>query len=80
MIEQNYLTHLISVLFMIDIYHICFLYFVSISLLFLPIIFIMYLIYSWLGIITGNPGVFQGYPDPYPCKPAPAATGKGFCR
>jgi hypothetical protein len=27
-----------------------------------------------VGIITGNPGVFQGYPHPYPSKP----TGAGF--
>ena len=31
-----------------------------------------------IGIVTGNPGVFQGNPHPYPWKPAPAATGMGF--
>jgi hypothetical protein len=38
-----------------------------------------------LGIVTGNPGVFQGYPDPYPLEPAPIARvgvlvglGRGF--
>ena len=31
-----------------------------------------------LGIITGNPGVFQGYPYPYPRKPVPAFKGRGF--
>ena len=33
---------------------------------------------SWVGIITGNPGVFQGYPYPYPRKPVPAFKGRGF--
>ena len=28
-------------------------------------------------IVTGNPGVFQGYPYPYPGKPVPAPKGKG---
>jgi len=31
-----------------------------------------------LGIITGNPGVFQGYTYPYPRKPIPAFKGRGF--
>ena len=31
-----------------------------------------------VGIITGNPGVFQGYPDPYPSKPVPVTKGMGF--
>ena len=29
-------------------------------------------------IVTGNPGVFQGYPDPYPSKPIPATRGRGL--
>ena len=32
----------------------------------------------WVGIITGNPGVFQGYLDPYPTKPAPVVRGTGY--
>jgi len=36
-------------------------------------------IFKTLGIITGNPGVFQGYPDPYPTKPVPTPKGKGYC-
>jgi len=31
-----------------------------------------------LGIVTGNPGVFQGYPYPYPWKPVPIPKGRGF--
>jgi len=31
-----------------------------------------------LGIGTGNPGVFQGYPHPYPRKPVPAFKGTGW--
>ena len=31
-----------------------------------------------LGIVKGNPGVFQGDPYPYPCKPVPAPRGTGF--
>ena len=31
-----------------------------------------------LGIITGNPGVFQGYPDPYPAEPVPVERGTGY--
>jgi len=38
-----------------------------------------------LGIVTGNPRIFQGYPDPYPPEPAPVARvgvlaglGRGF--
>jgi hypothetical protein len=31
-----------------------------------------------LGIGTGNPGVFQGYPYPYPRKPVPVFKGTGF--
>jgi hypothetical protein len=38
-----------------------------------------------IGIVTGNPRVFQGYPDPYPPEPAPvvrvgvlAGSGRGF--
>ena len=31
-----------------------------------------------LGIGTGNPGVFQGYPHPYPRKPVPVSKGTGF--
>jgi len=31
-----------------------------------------------LVIVTGNPGVSQGYPYPYPRKPVPAPTGTGF--
>ena len=41
--------------------------------------------YARLGIVTGNPRVFQGYPDPYPPEPAPVARvgvlaglGRGF--
>jgi len=34
--------------------------------------------YPSLGIITGNPGVFQSYPDPYLTKPVPATKGRGF--
>jgi hypothetical protein len=30
-----------------------------------------------LGIVMGNPGVFQGYLDPYPDKPVPTNKGKG---
>ena len=33
---------------------------------------------SELGIVTGNPGVFQGYPYPYLRKPTPAPKGTGF--
>ncbi len=29
-------------------------------------------------IVTGNPGVSQGYLYPYPRKPIPAPTGTGF--
>ena len=32
-----------------------------------------------IGIVTGNPGVFQGYPYPYPDKPIPTNKGKGSC-
>jgi hypothetical protein len=32
-----------------------------------------------LGIGTGNPGVLQGYPYPYPRKPVPFIKGTGFC-
>ena len=32
----------------------------------------------WVGIGTGNPGVFQGYPYPYPRKPVPVPRGTGF--
>ena len=32
-----------------------------------------YSTWSKIGIITGNPGVFQGYPYPYPAKPSPTA-------
>ena len=31
-----------------------------------------------LGIGTGNPGVFQGYPYPNPSLPVPVAGGTGF--
>ena len=31
-----------------------------------------------LGIVRGNPGVFQSYPDPYPQKPVPLIRGTGF--
>ena len=31
-----------------------------------------------LVIVTGNPGVFQGYPYPYPGKPLPTNKGRGF--
>ena len=31
-----------------------------------------------LGIVKGNPGVFQGDLYPYPCKPIPAPRGTGF--
>ena len=34
--------------------------------------------FACLGNVTGNPGVFQGNPHPYPWKPTPAATGVGF--
>jgi hypothetical protein len=30
-----------------------------------------------LGITTGNPWVFLGYPDPYPSKPTPTVKGMG---
>jgi hypothetical protein len=33
---------------------------------------------EYLGIGTGNPGVFQGYPYPYPRKPVPVFKGTGF--
>jgi len=36
-----------------------------------------------VGIVTGNPGVSQGYPYPYPLQPAPTHThaqGYGFWR
>ena len=33
-----------------------------------------------LGIGTGNPGVFQGYPHLYPRKPIPMPRGMGFDR
>jgi hypothetical protein len=32
-----------------------------------------------LEIVTGNPGVFQGYPYPYPDKPVPTNKGTGSC-
>jgi len=32
----------------------------------------------YIVIVTGNPGVFQGYPYPYPSKPVPATKGRGF--
>jgi hypothetical protein len=31
-----------------------------------------------VGIIRGNPGVFQLYPGPIPCKPLPPIRGKAF--
>ena len=31
-----------------------------------------------VGIVTGNPGVFQGYPYLYPRKPVPVPKGRGF--
>ena len=31
-----------------------------------------------VGSVTGNPGVFQGNPHPYPWKPVPACMGTGF--
>jgi hypothetical protein len=34
--------------------------------------------YEQLGIITGNPGVFQGYPYPNPSKPVPLGWGTGL--
>ena len=34
--------------------------------------------YSGLGIVTGNPRVFEGYPYPYPPKTRTRAQGKGF--
>ena len=42
---------------------------------------ILYFIFKQrsVGIITGNPGVFQSYPDPYPTKPVPMKKGKGYC-
>ena len=30
-------------------------------------------------IVGGNPGVFQGYPYPYPSQPLPPVVGYGFC-
>ena len=35
-----------------------------------------------LGIGTSNPGVFPGYPYPYPSLPVPTVRGTGFdgCR
>ena len=35
---------------------------------------------DWVGIITGNPGVFQGYPYPYPPKTHTRAEGTGIPR
>jgi hypothetical protein len=35
--------------------------------------------YIPIGIGTGNPGVFPGYPYPYPSLPVPAHWGTGFC-
>ena len=32
---------------------------------------------QWLVIVTGNPGVSQGYLYPYPCQPVPANNGRG---
>jgi len=32
----------------------------------------------FLGNVTGNPGVFQGNPYPYPSKPVPVVAGTGF--
>ena len=37
-----------------------------------------YYMLRYVVIITGNPGVSQGYPYPYPSKPLPAAKGRGF--
>ncbi len=34
--------------------------------------------HSPLGNVTGNPGVFQGYPHPHLWKPIPTTTGAGF--
>jgi len=34
--------------------------------------------WGWVVIVTGNPGVFQGYPYLYPRKPVPATKGRGF--
>jgi len=34
--------------------------------------------HTQIGIGTGNPGVFQGYPHPYPRKPVPVRRGTGF--
>jgi hypothetical protein len=34
--------------------------------------------WSFVGIVTGNPGVFQGYPYPYPSIPLPFVVGPGF--
>jgi hypothetical protein len=31
-----------------------------------------------VGIITGNPGVFQGYPYPNPSIPVPVSRGTGL--
>ena len=31
-----------------------------------------------IGIITGNPGVFRGYPYPYPSLPVPGSWGSGL--
>ena len=36
------------------------------------------LIPTYIGIVKGNPGVFQSYPYPHPPKPAPAHKGRGF--
>jgi hypothetical protein len=33
---------------------------------------------SWLGNVTGYPGVFQGNPCPYPSQPEPVHEGSGF--
>ncbi len=33
---------------------------------------------SQCGVVTGNPGVFQGYPDPYPPKTRTRTQGTGF--
>jgi hypothetical protein len=45
-------------------------------LIFLQIIYL--LPHRQLVIVTGNPGVFQGYPYPYPHFPVPAEKGMGF--
>jgi len=38
----------------------------------------LWFFYFSVVIVTGNPGVFQGYLYPYPSKPVPTTKGRGF--